>query len=186
MKRVIDVVGASVLVLLLLPLMLGAAIAVRLSSSGPIFFRQRRIGQYGREFEMLKFRTFPTDHVDRELALKLDECPLPVGRFLRRTSIDELPQLFNVIKGQMSLVGPRPERPHFAAPLSEEVPGYVDRLRLPVGITGLAQVHGLWGVGNIEERVRYDNHYIDEWSLGLDFKILLKTVPELFVKARVR
>jgi lipopolysaccharide/colanic/teichoic acid biosynthesis glycosyltransferase len=179
-------VVATLLVVFLLPLMAAAALGVRLSSRGPVFFRQRRVGQHGREFEMLKFRTFPVGHVDSEQALPLEECPLAFGRFLRRTSIDELPQLFNVIKGEMSLVGPRPERPHFAAPLSAEVPGYVDRHRFPVGITGLAQVNGLWGVGNIEERVRFDNDYIDQWSLGLDLKILLRTIPEVFVKARVR
>ena len=195
MKRAIDFVGATVLVVLLLPLLLAIAIGVRLTSPGPVLFRQTRVGQHGRNFKMLKFRTFPADHVDSRVverhedggfALPAEECPSAFGRLLRRTSLDELPQLLNVLRGEMSLVGPRPEKPYFAAPLCDEIPGYGARHRVPVGITGLAQVNGLWGAGNIEERVRYDNDYIDQWSLGLDLKILLKTIPEVLVKARVR
>jgi lipopolysaccharide/colanic/teichoic acid biosynthesis glycosyltransferase len=132
---------------------------------------------------MMKFRSFPTDHEDVELALPLDGCPLPVGRFLRRTSIDELPQLFNVLRGEMSIVGPRPERPHFAEPMSAKIPEYDARHRVAGGLTGLAQVHGYWGLSEIEARVRLDNHYIDTWSLWGDLSIIARTVPAVIVKS---
>jgi lipopolysaccharide/colanic/teichoic acid biosynthesis glycosyltransferase len=198
LKRSFDLVGAVALVLLLLPVLLLAAVAVKISGRGPILYRQRRVGLHGFEFTMLKFRTFPTDHVDRRqllrttspaattesiLALSIDQSPSRVGRFLRRTSIDELPQLFNVIRGDMSLVGPRPELPHFASALAVAVPGYVERHRVLGGITGLAQVRGLWGLGDIEKRVEVDNRYIETWSVWKDIRILLETLPELFVKA---
>jgi lipopolysaccharide/colanic/teichoic acid biosynthesis glycosyltransferase len=141
------------------------------------------VGRNGRTFDMLKFRSFPTDHKDVALALPLDDCPLPVGRFLRRTSIDELPQLFNVLRGEMSIVGPRPERPHFAEPMSEKIPDYDARHRVAGGLTGLAQVHGYWGVSEIEARVRLDNHYIDTWSLWGDLSIIARTVPAVIVKS---
>lgn len=182
-KRALDIVGASLLVLLLSPVLLAAALAVRLTSSGPILFRQPRIGRHGELFDMLKFRSFPTDHEDVKQALKLDECPLPVGRLLRRTSIDELPQLFNVLRGEMSLVGPRPERPAFAEPLSAKIPDYDARHRVAGGLTGLAQVHGYWGISEIEARVRLDNHYIETWSLWSDLGVLVRTIPAVIVKS---
>lgn len=179
LKRALDV-GASVgLLLFLSPLLAVAALAVRLTSRGPVLFRQPRVGQHGRIINVLKFRTYPVDHVDSEWSLNNDDCPLAVGRFLRRTSIDELPQLWNILRGDMSLVGPRPERPHFAEPLSARVEGYPDRHRLPMGLTGLAQVQGLWGQTSIDDRVRFDNHYIDHWSLWGDIVITLQTIPEL-------
>lgn len=182
-KRAVDVVGAAILLAVLAPVLLAAAVAVRLSSPGPILFRQARVGRDGKVFHMLKFRSFPVEHKDVELALSLDQCPLAVGRFLRRTSIDELPQLFNVIRGEMSLVGPRPERPHFAEPLAAKIPEYDARHRVSGGLTGLAQVNGYWGLSEIESRVRLDNHYIDTWSVWRDLGILLRTIPAIVVKS---
>jgi lipopolysaccharide/colanic/teichoic acid biosynthesis glycosyltransferase len=183
LKRTLDVVGALVLLLLTLPLFLLAAVAVRLSSPGPVFFRQRRVVEFGRTIRLIKFRTFPVEHTDTVWSLGYEDCPLRVGRLLRRTSIDELPQLWNVLRGDLSLVGPRPERPHFAEALSTAVPGYRDRQRVPGGITGLAQVNGFWGQTSIDQRVRLDNEYIEQWSLLLDLSILWRTVGEVMRRA---
>jgi lipopolysaccharide/colanic/teichoic acid biosynthesis glycosyltransferase len=185
LKRLFDVVVAGLALLLLSPVLLIAALGVKLTSRGPIIFRQSRVGLDGAEFTMYKFRTYPVDHVDDKFSREHDECPLPFGRLLRRTSIDELPQLFNVLKGDMSLVGPRPERPHFAEPLAQQVPNYDDRHRLPGGITGAAQVRGLWGNSSIEERIRLDNAYIDQWSFWGDVSILLRTPVAMVRKGRL-
>jgi lipopolysaccharide/colanic/teichoic acid biosynthesis glycosyltransferase len=134
---------------------------------------------------MLKFRTFPVEHVDEVFSLAHNECPLRWGRFLRRTSLDELPQLINVVRGDMSLVGPRPERPQFAKSFTDTVPGYVDRHRVAPGITGLAQVHGLWGNTSIDERIRLDNRYVDSWSIWIDLVVLAKTLPAVCRKSQV-
>lgn len=174
-KRLIDLVFSVPLLIALSPLFLVAALGVKLSSPGPVLFRQERLGKEARPFVMFKIRTFPVDHVDREFSLPHSCCPLRLGRFLRRTSIDELPQLLNVVRGEMSLVGPRPERPRFARPFIHTVPGYRDRLRVPGGITGLAQVYGEWGNRSIGERVRLDNRYIDQWSVWQDLRILVRT-----------
>lgn len=183
-KRALDVAVALVLLLLVLPVLIVAAVGVRLSSPGPVLFRQPRLTHGGRRFTMLKFRTFPVDHVDATVALPTEACPLAWGRFLRRTSIDELPQLLNVVAGHMSLVGPRPERPRFATELAAEVPGYVERLRAPAGITGLAQVRGLHGTSSLQDRVDADNEYIERWSFWGDLRILAATVPTVVRKAR--
>lgn len=178
-KRPMEFCLAAAALLFLLPVLAMSAVAVKLSSRGPILFRQPRVGQNGRLFDVLKFRTYPVDHVDDKWSPTNGDCPLWVGRLLRRSSLDELPQLWNVIRGDMSLVGPRPERPHFVAPLHGSVEGYEARHRLPMGLTGLAQVNGLWGQTSIDDRVRFDNQYIDTWSLWGDVVILLRTVPEL-------
>jgi lipopolysaccharide/colanic/teichoic acid biosynthesis glycosyltransferase len=183
-KRAFDILVSGVCLALLSPVLLVAAIGVRLTSRGPIIFRQPRVGVGGHVFTMYKFRTYPVDHVDDKFSREHDECPLVWGRFLRRTSIDELPQLLNVLKGDMSLVGPRPERPHFAGPLSDEVPEYQQRHRVPGGITGAAQVQGLWGNSSIEDRVRVDNGYIEEWSFRRDLKILARTPVAMLRKGR--
>lgn len=183
MKRTLDVVGAIVLLGFSAPLFVVAAIAVRLSSPGPILFRQRRVVEHGRVISLVKFRTFPVSHVDTVWSLGYDDCPLRVGRLLRRTSIDELPQLWNVLRGDLSLVGPRPERPQFAEALCAEVRGYRERQRVPGGITGLAQVSGCWGVSSIHERVRLDNLYIDSWTARSDLVILARTVVEVIRRA---
>lgn len=183
-KRTLDVFVALLALAVAVPILLVAAIGVKLSSPGPVLFRQTRLTRGGLPFTMLKLRTFPVDHVDTTLALPVTECPLRWGRLLRRTSIDELPQLVNVVLGHMSLVGPRPERPRFAAQLAADIPGYQERLRTPAGITGLAQIRGLWGTTSIAERVAADNEYVDGWSLGRDLRILARTVPTVLRKLR--
>jgi exopolysaccharide biosynthesis polyprenyl glycosylphosphotransferase len=187
-KHALDRLGAMLLLLLILPVLGLATLAVYLSVRRPIFFRQTRIGRDGRVFEMLKFRTMKDCGDDLLEALDpLPEDTAPggvegddrrtrLGRFLRATSIDELPQLLNVLRGEMSLVGPRPERPEFVRLFEEQVHGYGDRHRVRAGITGWAQVHGLRGKTSISDRAEWDNYYIANWSLWLDFKILLMTV----------
>ncbi len=178
-KRCVDVVIASILLVLTLPLFALAAVIVKLASPGPILFRQRRIGQYGDEIEVLKFRTLPVEHVDDTWNADAEQyhnaCWL-----LRRLSIDELPQLWNVLRGDMSLVGPRPERGYLVEQFNDAVYGYRDRHRLPVGLTGWAQVHGLRGETSLRERVRFDNHYIEHWSLWRDVVIMFRTVIAVF------
>jgi len=176
-KRGFDVVLAGGTLLLSAPILGLIAVAVRLSSPGPILFRQFRIGQDGRQFDLLKFRSMRADHDGASSWTATAEHQTAVGRWLRRTSLDELPQLWNVIRGDMSLVGPRPERPLFAERFSADIAGYRDRHRLPVGLTGWAQVHGLRGDDtSLTERARFDNFYIEGWTLWLDIVILLRTV----------
>lgn len=183
-KRGADIVVSATLLILALPVLVATAIGVRVTSDGPVFFRQHRVGADGRHFTMYKFRTFPVDHVDIDFALPVEQCPLPFGRILRRTSLDELPQLLNVLLGDMALVGPRPERPHFAEPLGAAIPAYRERHRTPAGITGLAQVEGLTGSSSVEARVRADNDYIEGWTIWRDLAILVRTVPATIRKAR--
>jgi lipopolysaccharide/colanic/teichoic acid biosynthesis glycosyltransferase len=159
------------------PVMLVLAIAVRLSSPGPILFRQLRTGQHGRPFELLKFRSMHVNSDgDETWNVADDDRVTTIGRVIRRTSLDELPQLWNVLRGDMAMVGPRPERPTFVEQFSEQVTGYETRHRLPVGLTGLAQVHDARGDTPIAERVRLDNHYIEHWSLWRDVGIIFDTV----------
>ncbi|HWO71107.1 MAG TPA: sugar transferase [Actinomycetota bacterium] len=180
-KRAFDLAAAALLLVLTAPVCLGAALAVRLSSPGPILFRQTRVGRGGRPFEILKFRTMVVnDGADTAWAAE-DGHVTGVGRWLRRLSIDELPQLINVLRGEMSLVGPRPERPYFVERFSAEVPGYRDRLRVRGGITGLAQVCGRdRSLDGIPERARLDNRYIDTWTLWGDVLILFRTLRLMF------
>lgn len=179
-KRTIDAVAAGVALLALAPLLAAVAVAVRLSSPGPVLFRQQRIGRHGRSFELLKFRSMRlNDDSDTQWTVRDDPRRTRLGTLLRRTSIDELPQLWNVLVGDMSLVGPRPERPHFVARYRDEVVGYGDRHRLPVGLTGLAQISGLRGDTSIAERAHLDNQYIEHWSLWRDVVILLRTVSTI-------
>ena len=178
-KRMFDIGFALCSLTVLWPLMLAAAIAVRLEGGPGILFRQERVGADGRRFDVLKFRSLkPAD--DTESAtnwnIKHDDRLGPCGRFLRKTSIDELPQLLNILRGEMSLVGPRPERPHFVAQFRQTYPRYVARHRVPSGLTGWAQVHGLRGDTSIADRAMFDNYYIENWSLWLDVKILIRTV----------
>lgn len=186
-KHGIDRVIAGVALLGLAPLMLLIAAAVRLSSPGPVLFRQLRAGRDGQAFELLKFRTM-VDLGEQEFALPpglapggiegIDRCTR-VGRLLRRTSFDELPQLINVLRGEMSLVGPRPERPEYVERFRRDVDRYHERHRVRAGITGWAQVHGLRGQTPVIDRVELDNFYIEHWSLALDAKIMLLTLPAL-------
>jgi exopolysaccharide biosynthesis polyprenyl glycosylphosphotransferase len=184
-KRLLDVLVSAATLLLLAPLLVGLAVAVRLEGGPDILFRQTRVGLDGRPFELLKFRSLrPVD--DEESATRWsishDDRLGPVGRFLRASSLDELPQLWNILRGDMSLVGPRPERPHFVHSFSSSLPRYVARHRVPAGLTGWAQVHGLRGDTSIAERARFDNYYIENWSLALDLRILLMTVVSILTR----
>ncbi|MBB0232642.1 exopolysaccharide biosynthesis polyprenyl glycosylphosphotransferase [Streptomyces calidiresistens] len=180
-KRTVDLLGASLGLLLAAPLLVGCALAVRLADGPGVIFRQERVGRDGRPFVLYKFRTLRPDD-DREAATRWsvadDRRMSRVGRMLRRTSLDELPQLWNVLRGEMSLVGPRPERPHFVERFGQAYPGYAERHRMPVGLTGLAQTSGLRGDTSIEDRARFDNHYIETWSLWRDLRILVRTAVD--------
>jgi exopolysaccharide biosynthesis polyprenyl glycosylphosphotransferase len=181
-KRAFDLVLTIVALLVLAPVFLAVALAVRRSSPGPVLFRQFRIGKGGRPFELLKFRTMRVnDDSDTTWSVAGDLRVTQIGRFLRRSYLDELPQLLNVLRGEMSLVGPRPERPHFARRFAHEVPRYGDRHRVAGGITGWAQVHGLRGDTPIPDRARFDNHYIENWSLWLDVVILARTIVSVLL-----
>jgi exopolysaccharide biosynthesis polyprenyl glycosylphosphotransferase len=178
LKRVFDVVVSGIALLILAPVMLACALAVRLEGGRGVLFRQERVGLDGRPFELLKFRSLrPADDDESRTRWNVanDHRMGRVGRFLRQTSLDELPQLLNILRGDMSLVGPRPERPHFVHEFTREFPRYAARHRVPAGLTGLAQVHGLRGDTSIEERAQFDNAYIETWSLWSDVKIMLRT-----------
>ncbi|HUI10583.1 MAG TPA: undecaprenyl-phosphate glucose phosphotransferase [Bacteroidota bacterium] len=184
LKRSFDVVIAAFTLLAASPLMALIAAAVRWDSPGPALFAQRRVGLDGREFTMYKFRSMRAG-AEREdaragLGIRNDPRRTRVGAFLRRTSLDELPQLMNVLAGDMSLVGPRPERTHVVEELRRVVPKYLDRHRVKTGVTGWAQVNGLRGDTSIEERIRYDLYYIENWSLAFDVRILLRTLRAAF------
>jgi exopolysaccharide biosynthesis polyprenyl glycosylphosphotransferase len=185
LKRVVDVAVASTVLVLASPILLACAIAVKCSSPGPVLFWQRRIGQGGREIQVPKLRSLKVNY-DSDTQWAVDEDPrvTAIGKLMRRTSIDELPQLWSVLKGDMSLVGPRPERPLFVKRFSADVWGYGDRHRVPVGLTGWAQVHGLRGDTSIEERARFDNQYIEHWSLWRDIVVLVRTLAEVVRGAR--
>jgi exopolysaccharide biosynthesis polyprenyl glycosylphosphotransferase len=183
-KRLLDIVLAAVALVVTAPLLLACAIVVRWADGPGVIFRQERIGMAGRPFSVLKFRTLrPADKHESATLWNIgnDERLSNVGRLLRRTSLDELPQLWNVLRGDMSLVGPRPERPYFVEKFCLAYPGYAARHRMPAGITGLAQVHGLHGDTSIEDRARFDNHYIETWSLWQDVQIMLRTAAFLFL-----
>ena len=178
LKRASDIAMAGVILLLASPAMIVAAALVKMTSEGPVFFRQKRVGKDGVVFEMLKFRSMRPARPGDELRQSGGGDPrvTKVGRLLRRLSLDELPQLFNVLKGDMSMVGPRPEQPQFVAECGETVPGYRDRHRLQVGLTGWAQINQLRGVGtSLEERARYDNYYIEHWSMWRDLATVIRT-----------
>lgn len=182
-KRTMDAVLAAVALVVASPVMAACALAVRVCDGPGVVFRQERIGEHGRPFVLLKFRTLrPGDAHESATRWNVssDRRMSRVGRALRRTSLDELPQLWNVVRGDMSLVGPRPERPYFVAQFSRMHPGYRSRHRMPVGITGLAQVHGLRGDTSIEDRARFDNRYIETWSLWQDMCVLARTAGSVF------
>ncbi|MGN9803954.1 sugar transferase [Micromonospora sp. L32] len=183
LKRASDVAFAVVALVVLSPVLLLCAIAVFVDGGRGIFFRQERIGRHGKPFNIVKFRSMrPVDQHESQTnwSIAHDQRLRPIGRFLRRTSLDELPQLWNILRGDMSVVGPRPERPYFVEKFSAEYPNYAMRHRVPVGLTGLAQVSGLRGDTPISDRARFDNYYIENWSLWLDAKVLLRTVAEVF------
>ena len=178
-KRILDLLVSGLVLIVLAPLLALIAAALKLSSSAPVLFKQQRVGQSGRRFWIYKFTTMtPTsaDASDTRWTTAEDERITRLGRILRPTGMDELPQLFNVLRGDMSLVGPRPERPHFVEIFRREIPGYLTRHQLKPGITGWAQVCGWRGDTSIRRRVEHDLYYLQHWSVWFDLKILRLTV----------
>lgn len=178
-KRLIDIVFSLLALIALSPLMLMIAVIIRLTSPGKAIFRQERVGRAGKPFNIYKFRSMRADaeeQVGHVWAEADDPRQTSLGKFLRRWSLDELPQFFNVLKGDMSLVGPRPEMSGLIDTFSESIPHYLARQRVKSGMTGWAQVNGLRGNTSLEDRISYDRYYIENWSLGLDIKIILKTL----------
>jgi Undecaprenyl-phosphate glucose phosphotransferase len=183
-KRLMDIIGSIVAIGVFSPVMLFAVIAVKLSSPGPLLFKQVRVGRHNQEFLMYKFRSMRVQEPGQEKkgwTVKNDPRVTNVGKFMRKTSIDELPQLFNVLKGDMSLIGPRPERPQFVEKFREEIPRYMVKHQVRPGMTGWAQVNGYRGDTSIRKRIEHDLYYIENWTLGLDFKILVLTVFKGFI-----
>lgn len=183
-KRAFDVVISATALIVLFPVLAAAALAVRIEGGPGVIFRQVRVGRDCKLFELLKFRSMRpvSDHESQtKWCVASDSRIGPIGRFLRATSIDELPQLWNILRGDMTLVGPRPERPHFVEQFSSQFDRYAYRHRVQVGLTGFAQVSGLRGDTSIADRARYDNFYIENWSLWLDIKIVLRTFREVFL-----
>ncbi len=181
LKRTVDIFGSLALIIATSPIMLAAAIGVKLSSPGPIFFKQTRVGKMGKKFRMLKFRSMKVnDRSKTAWSTGVDDRKTRFGNFLRKTSLDELPQLFNVLRGDMSLVGPRPEIPHFVDEFKHIIPLYMVKHYVKPGMTGLAQVKGLRGDTSVEDRIHEDIAYIESWSLSLDIKILLATPFKAF------
>ena len=184
LKRTVDIFGALVALVLFSPIMLIATIGVKLSSPGPILFKQERIGLHNRPFMMYKFRSMAQQTEADEAkgwTKKNDPRVTGFGRFIRKTSIDELPQMWNVLKGDMSLIGPRPERPQFVEKFKEEIPRYMVKHQVRPGITGWAQVNGYRGDTSISKRIECDLYYIENWSIGLDFKIIFLTFFKGFI-----
>ena len=178
MKRSMDIVGAVIGIIITSPVMLLAAVFVKLSSPGPVIFRQERVGLHNKPFDMYKFRSMeiqPPDEEQKAWTVKNDPRVTGIGRILRRTSLDELPQLFNILKGDMSLVGPRPERPLFVEKFKEEIPRYMVKHQVRPGLTGWAQVNGYRGDTSIRKRIDYDIYYIENWTIGFDIKIIFLT-----------
>jgi len=179
LKRIEDVAGSLVGLILVSPVIAIAAFVLKATSRGPVFFAQERCGEKGRVFRIHKLRTMQVgaeSETGPVFARENDPRATPVGKFLRKHNIDELPQLWNVLKGEMSLVGPRPERPHFVEKFKEDVGRYMWRHTSKPGMTGWAQVNGLRGNTSIEERIKYDLYYLENWSMSFDFKILVRTV----------
>lgn len=184
MKRSVDIFGALVGILLFSPIMLVTAVIIKLTSPGPLIYSQERIGLHNRPFKMYKFRSMevqaPSVEKDK-WTTPHDPRVTPIGRFIRKTSIDETPQFFNVLKGDMSLVGPRPERPFFVERFKEEIPRYMIKHQVRPGMTGWAQVNGYRGDTSITKRIEHDLYYIENWTLGWDFKILFLTFFKGFI-----
>ncbi|MCR5205393.1 MAG: undecaprenyl-phosphate glucose phosphotransferase [Lachnospiraceae bacterium] len=183
-KRAMDIIiGGVALILALIPMII-IAIIIKCTSKGPAIFSQIRVGKHGKEFRMFKFRSMYLEDPEKEKnewTTRGDKRVTPIGRFIRKTSLDELPQLFNVLGGSMSLVGPRPERPKFVEKFREEVPRYMVKHQVRPGMTGWAQINGYRGDTSIMKRIEYDLYYIENWSVGLDFKILFLTIFKGFI-----
>jgi len=187
-KRMMDIIISLIALILFAPLAGVIAVAIKLTSPGPVFYTQERVGLDGRTFNIYKFRTM---RISAEAesgpvwAKKDDPRRTAIGSFLRKTSLDEVPQLLNVLAGEMSVVGPRPERPYFVEKFSNQVPRYLERHKVKSGITGWAQVNGLRGDTSLEDRVEYDIYYVENWSLIFDLKIVILTVFNLFSSEKV-
>lgn len=178
LKYTSDYIISIIAIIITSPVMLVTAIAIKLTSPGPIIFKQERIGHNGKPFMMYKFRSMKVQKPGEEKSewtTKDDPRKTAVGKFIRKTSIDELPQFFNVLKGDMSVVGPRPERPYFVEQFKKEVPKYMVKHQVRPGITGWAQIHGCRGDTSITKRIEYDIEYVENWHLGLDLAIMIKT-----------
>jgi len=188
LKSLEDKVISALILLLISPIMLLLAIGVKLSSPGPVFYRQQRVGLNGELFDMLKFRSMPVD-VEKdgvEWGSAAAKTNTWFGAFIRKTSLDELPQFINVLKGDMSIVGPRPERPMFVEQFKDEIPGYMQKHMVKAGITGWAQIHGWRGDTCLKTRIEFDLWYIENWSLWLDIKIIIMTLFKGFVHKNAR
>lgn len=186
-KRAVDLIGATVAIILFSPVMLLTALVVAFTEEGSVIYRQERVGLHNQVFYMYKFRSMimqDEEEEKTEWSTRNDPRITPVGKLIRRTSIDELPQLFNVLKGEMSLVGPRPERPQFVQKFRDEIPRYMVKHQVRPGMTGWAQINGYRGDTSIEKRIEYDLYYIENWTMGLDLKILVLTFFKGFFNGR--
>ena len=183
-KRIVDIFGALFGIILFSPVMLITAILVKLTDGGPIIYSQERVGLHNKPFKMYKFRSMAVQKASEEKSkwtTPNDPRVTGVGRFIRKTSIDETPQFFNVLKGNMSLVGPRPERPFYVEKFREEIPHYMIKHQVRPGLTGWAQVNGFRGDTSIQKRIDHDLYYIENWTLGFDFKIMFLTIFKGFI-----
>ncbi len=183
-KRLTDIIGSLFCIVLFSPVMLVFAVLVKITSPGPLIYRQERVGLHNKPFMMYKFRSMVVqdDRAEKKRWTTRDDPRVTkIGKFMRKTSIDETPQFFNVLKGEMSLVGPRPERPYFVEKFQEEIPRYMIKHQVRPGMTGWAQIHGYRGDTSIRKRIDCDLYYIENWTLGLDFKILFLTIFSGFV-----
>ena len=189
-KRLTDIIGSIICIIIFSPIMLTSAVLVKMTSKGPLIFKQERVGLHNKPFQMYKFRTMYVQTEEEEKkgwTQKNDPRVTSVGRFLRKTSLDEFPQLFNVLKGDMSLVGPRPERPQYVEKFREEIPRYMIKHQVRPGMTGWAQVNGYRGDTSIRKRIEHDLYYIENWTLGLDIKFyFLQFSKDLSIKMRIR
>lgn len=186
-KRAVDLIGATVAIILFSPVMLLTVLVVALTEEGSVIYRQERVGLHNQVFYMYKFRSMIMQDEEKEKAewsTRNDPRITPVGKLIRRTSIDELPQLFNVLKGEMSLVGPRPERPQFVQKFRDEIPRYMVKHQVHPGMTGWAQINGYRGDTSIEKRIEYDLYYIENWTMVFDMKILILTIFKGFFDGR--
>ncbi len=183
-KRAVDIIGSSLGIVISSPIMVAAALAIKFTSRGPVIFKQERVGLHNRTFKMYKFRTMEMQRPSAEESawtVKDDPRVTGVGKFLRRTSLDELPQLFNILMGEMSLVGPRPERPQFVEKFKEEIPRYMIKHQVRPGLTGWAQINGYRGDTSIRKRIEYDLFYIENWTMSFDIKIMFLTLFKGFI-----
>lgn len=184
MKRIVDLIGSLVCIVLFSPFMIFAVIGIKVTDKGPLIFKQERVGLHNKSFQMYKFRTMEVQKPSSEQkawTTRNDPRVTKIGRILRKTSIDEMPQIFNVLKGDMSLVGPRPERPFFVEKFKEEIPRYMIKHQVRPGMTGWAQINGYRGDTSIRKRVEYDLYYIENWTMAFDIKILFLTLFKGFI-----